>query len=91
MRRLFPAPPTLDILPGGNMSPGVEAGEGVMVDKRYGLRQERSGLWTVIDEMTGLPAASDGRDLTGLDAEDARDIAEALNRHLSTRGRNILV
>lgn len=62
-----------------------------MSEKRYGVRQERTGVWTVIDEMTGLPAASDGRDLTGLSLEDARDIADVLNRDLRHRGRNALV
>jgi hypothetical protein len=55
-------------------------------EPRYELRQERNGTWTVIDVITRLPAASDGRDLTGLDRDDARDIMEALNRdHLAGR------
>lgn len=62
-----------------------------MVEKRYGVRQERSGFWTVMDEVTGLPAASDGRDLTGLDREDARDIADVLNRDDRSRRRSLLV
>ncbi|TCL90316.1 hypothetical protein C8J38_10832 [Rhizobium sp. PP-WC-2G-219] len=62
-----------------------------MVETRYGVRQERSGGWTVIDEVTGLPAASDGRDLTGLEREDARDIAEVLNRDDRSRRRSSLV
>jgi hypothetical protein len=62
-----------------------------MGEMRYGVRQERNGAWTVVDEVTGLPAASDGRDLTGLSLEDARDIADALNRELRRRGRNSLV
>ena len=57
-----------------------------MTEPRYDLRQEKNGTWTVIDTITGVPAASDGRDLTGLDQEDARDIMEALNRdHLAGR------
>lgn len=51
-----------------------------MNEPRYSLHQETNGTWTVIDIITRLPAASDGRDLTGLDHDDARDIAEALNR-----------
>ena len=62
-----------------------------MGEMRYGVRQERNAAWTVVDEVTGLPAASDGRDLTGLSLEDARDIADALNRELRRRGRNSLV
>lgn len=51
-----------------------------MNDPRYDLRQEKDGTWTVLDVITRLPAASDGRDLTGLDRNDARDIADTLNR-----------
>ena len=55
-------------------------------EPRYDLRQERNGTWTVIDIVTRLPAASDGRDLTGLDHDDAKDIMDALNRdHLTGR------
>lgn len=55
-------------------------------EPRYDLRQEKNGSWTVIDIFTGVPAASDGRDLTGLDREDASDIMTALNRdHLTGR------
>ncbi|CAN7503292.1 hypothetical protein LJR098_004740 [Rhizobium sp. LjRoot98] len=57
-----------------------------MNEPRYDLRQEKNGTWTVIDVVTSLPAASDGRDLTGLERDDARDIMEALNRdHLAGR------
>ena len=51
-----------------------------MNEPRYSLRQEKNGTWTVLDIITRLPAASDGRDLTGLEHDDARDIAEALNK-----------
>lgn len=50
-----------------------------MNEPRYSLRQETNGTWTVVDIITGLPAASDGRDLTGLERDDATDIADALN------------
>ncbi|MCV9998417.1 hypothetical protein OE766_09170 [Pararhizobium sp. YC-54] len=57
-----------------------------MNEPRYDLRQEKNGTWTVIDIVTRLPAATDGRDLTGLDQDDAKDIMEALNRdHLAGR------
>ncbi|MCV9966490.1 hypothetical protein OIU34_31955 [Pararhizobium sp. BT-229] len=51
-----------------------------MNEPRYTLRQEKNGTWTVLDVVTRLPAASDGRDLTGLDHEDAKDIMDTLNR-----------
>jgi len=55
-------------------------------EPRYELRQEKNGTWTVIDVVTRVPAASDGRDLTGLDRDDATDIMKALNRdHLAGR------
>ncbi|MDW5314750.1 hypothetical protein [Rhizobium sp. PL01] len=57
-----------------------------MNEPRYELHQEKNGTWTVIDVVTRLPAASDGRDLAGLDRDDARDIMQALNRdHLAGR------
>ena len=51
-----------------------------MNEPRYSLCQETDGTWTVVDIITRLPAASDGRDLTGLEHDDASDIADALNR-----------
>lgn len=62
-----------------------------MQEKRYEIRQERDGFWTVVDTLTGLPAASDGRDLTKLDRDDARDIASALNRDIAARKDSPLV
>ena len=62
-----------------------------MKEPRYELRQERNGTWTVMDVITHLPAASDGRDLAGLDRDDAHDIMEALNRdHLAGRKSPLL-
>ena len=57
---------------------------------RYEIRREPSGRWTVVDSMTALPAAIDGRDLVGLSREDARDIAEELNRSIA-QGRDPLI
>ncbi|MBO9196205.1 hypothetical protein J5277_19045 [Rhizobium sp. 16-449-1b] len=57
---------------------------------RYEIRREPSGRWTVVDSMTALPAASDGRDLIGLSREDARDIADELNRSIA-QGRDPLI
>ena len=65
--------------------------ENAMNEPRYGVRQERNGTWTVIDLITRLPAASDGRDLAGLDEEDARDIMNMLNRAYLARRRSPLV
>lgn len=62
-----------------------------MNEPRYDLRQERNGTWTVLDIVTRLPAASDGRDLTGLDREDARDIMDVLNRDYLARRKSPLV
>ena len=36
--------------------------------------------WSVIDTLSGLPAASNGRDFVGLRKSDAKDIADELNR-----------
>lgn len=57
---------------------------------RYEIRREASGRWTVVDSMTSLPAATDGRDLVGLSREDARDIADELNRSVA-QGRDPLI
>jgi len=62
-----------------------------MQDKRYEIRQERDGLWTVIDSLTQLPAASDGRDLTNLEKADAQDIADSLNEDMSCHRKSPLV
>jgi len=62
----------------------------MMRDKRYDLRRELNELWTIIDTYTGLPAASDGKDLTGLEFDDARDLLTLLNDS-DSRGENPLV
>ncbi len=62
-----------------------------MNEPRYGLRQERNGSWTIVDLITRVPAASDGRDLTGLDREDAKDIMDVLNRDYLARRKSPLV
>ncbi|MDM9622503.1 hypothetical protein [Rhizobium sp. S96] len=46
---------------------------------RYEVFQEFPGRWAVMDTMTSLPAATDGRDLVGLTKQDAEDIAKELN------------
>lgn len=62
-----------------------------MNEPRYAVRQERSGRWTILDVITRLPAASDGRDLTGLDEDDARDIMDVLNKDYLARRKSPLV
>jgi len=54
-------------------------------EARYETRHDVDchGRWVVIDTLTGLPAASDGRDFVNLTQSDAADIAEALNAYLS--------
>jgi hypothetical protein len=60
-------------------------------EPRYGLKQERNGSWTIVDLITRVPAASDGRDLTGLDRQDAQDIMDVLNRDYLARRKSPLV
>ncbi|KQS95051.1 hypothetical protein ASG50_27400 [Rhizobium sp. Leaf386] len=62
-----------------------------MNEPRYGLRQERNGSWTIVDLITRVPAASDGRDLAGLDREDAQDIMDVLNRDYLARRKSPLL
>ncbi|WP_245292861.1 hypothetical protein [Pararhizobium arenae] len=62
-----------------------------MQDKRYKIRPETDGSWTVVDTLTGLPAASDGRDLMKLARDDAQDIADVLNEDGACNGKSPLV
>lgn len=59
----------------------THSGKPVRVDgaSRYEVVLELSG-WSVIDTLSGLPAASNGRDFVGLRKSDAKDIADELNR-----------
>ncbi|MDM9627475.1 hypothetical protein QTL95_16345 [Rhizobium sp. S152] len=50
---------------------------------RYVVWQEPRGTWTVMDSLTSLPAATDGKDLSGLSKIDAEDIAQELNRSIA--------
>jgi hypothetical protein len=49
---------------------------------RYAIRAQTDGMWSIIDLFTSLPAATNGKDLAGLEREDAEDIARELNRSL---------
>ncbi|WP_438751840.1 hypothetical protein [Pararhizobium sp. O133] len=62
-----------------------------MNEPRYGLRQEKNGSWTILDLITRVPAATDGRDLAGLDREDAADIMDVLNKDYLERRKSRLV
>jgi hypothetical protein len=57
---------------------------------RYEIRQELRGRWTIIDTLTSLPAATDGRDFVGLSKRDAEDIARELNLSVA-QGRDPLI
>ena len=47
--------------------------------QRFELRIEPNKKWTVIDNSTGLPAQSGGRELSGLDVEDAQQALFSAN------------
>ncbi|KWV51628.1 MULTISPECIES: hypothetical protein [Rhizobium] len=57
---------------------------------RYEIRQEPRGRWTIVDTLTSLPAATDGRDFVGLSKRDAEDIARELNL-AAAEGRDPLI
>ncbi|CAH2402291.1 conserved hypothetical protein [Mesorhizobium escarrei] len=49
------------------------ASEGSM--RRYKILPSESGLWSVIDSLTGLPAERYGRPLTGMTRYEAEEAA----------------
>jgi hypothetical protein len=51
---------------------------GVTSGDRYRVEPD-GGSWTVMDTLTGLPAATNGKDLVQLRKRDADEIAEELN------------
>ena len=57
---------------------------------RYEIRQEPRGGWTIVDTLTSVPAATDGRDFVGLSKRDAEDIARELNLS-AAEGRDPLI
>jgi hypothetical protein len=63
------------------MSSNARAGaaDRLLTEGRY-QAQRLEETWRVIDRMTDLPAASNGRDLEELSKEDALEIAAELNR-----------
>jgi hypothetical protein len=48
-------------------------------DVRYEATPDADGAWRVVDLLTGMPAASNGRDFVRLARRDAEDIAQELN------------
>ncbi len=58
--------------------------------KRYEARRETPHRWMIVDTLTSLPAASNGRDFTGLSMQDALDITDELNRSIAL-GRDPLI
>ena len=48
-------------------------------DVRYEATPDGDGTWRVLDLLTGLPSASNGRDFVELARKDAEDIAQELN------------
>jgi hypothetical protein len=51
-----------------------------VAEVRYVLAQAPHGAWAIIDTFSSLTAATNGRELTDLDYQDAKDIADMLNR-----------
>jgi hypothetical protein len=47
--------------------------------KRYDLRVEDDGKWTVFDIFTGFPAIIDAIEVIGFEADQAADLLEMLN------------
>ena len=59
----------------------MEAAPANPVDaRRYDAVEDPDGTWQVIDLMTGLPAASNGRDFIQLRKADAEELSDELNR-----------
>jgi hypothetical protein len=50
----------------------------------YDFREER-GTWTIYERGSGRPAVLNGRPQTGLDLNEADELASALNRGRSSR------
>ncbi len=46
---------------------------------RYDIRMEPTGLWTVYDIFTGLPAVINDIPMILMDLDDANDVVELLN------------
>ena len=49
------------------------------MQKRYDLREDAHG-WTVFDRFTGWPVVLAGTEQSGLDIQDADEVAELLDR-----------
>ena len=56
--------------------------------RRYDIREDREG-WTVIDVFTGEPVVIHGVPQTGLDIQDADELAELLEKPAMKRDRSL--
>nr|WP_244953778.1 hypothetical protein [Stappia indica] len=55
------------------------------MDEQFGRRIEQDRTWTIYHVYTGVPASSDGSDMTGLSRMDATDGMLFLNNRNSER------
>ena len=58
------------------------------MNERYAIEQDREG-WTVFDVFTGQPVVIGGVPQTGLDIQDASDLAELLDKPAMRADRNL--
>ena len=56
--------------------------------RRYDIREDREG-WTVFDVFTGEPVMIHGVPQTGLDIQDADELAELLEKPAMMRDRRL--
>ncbi len=60
-----------------------------MHHRRFDIREERDGSWTVIDIFTGQPGELFGEPMVDLTIEEADDIVEILNRADDVRRKGL--
>lgn len=60
-------------------------------DRRYVASEGDGGAWQVVDTATGLPAATNGKDIVQLHQRDAEEIADELNRCDAEDGKSPLL
>ncbi|MGN8120059.1 hypothetical protein FZC33_00650 [Labrys sp. KNU-23] len=49
------------------------------MERRFDLREEEDGTWTVFDVFTGLPGIVGGFEATGFEVDEAGDLLAMLN------------
>lgn len=64
---------------------GAAAGSDVRMDDYFGRRIEEDRTWTIYHVYTGVPATSNGSDMTGLSRTDATQGMQFLNNRNSER------